>query len=324
MSTFIQQTPLEFFGHQYLRQQLVLSILSGRQVIIKNIRATDENPGLRDFEMSLLKLIEKVTNGSVVNINKTGTRLIFRPGMIDCNEGLPVEHDCNLARNITYYLEAVVPIVIFGKTMLNLQLNGNTDDNVDQSIDSFKAAWGHLLKLFGAEGSLDINVKKRGYAPLGGGQVHIVQRCAKKLIAISLIDEGKIKRVRGMLTSAKVSPQLTTRVVDKAREVLNDYIPDVWIHTDHYRKEQAGEQPGYCLTLVAETTTGMLLTKDYNFNSIDFKLPEDLGKRVALGLLDEIFSGSSVDSANQPYAFLMMGLATDDSIGSIKIGRITQ
>jgi hypothetical protein len=42
----------------------------------------------------------------------------------------------------------------------------------------------------------------------------------------------------------------------------------------------------------------MVLTKDFNFNSHDFKLPEDLGKRVALGLLDEIFSGSAVDSAN--------------------------
>ncbi len=78
------------------------------------------------------------------------------------------------------------------------------------------------------------------------------------------------------------------------------------------------------MSLIAETTTGMLLTKDYNFNSADFKLPEDLGKRVALGLLDEIFSGSAVDSANQPFALLLMSLATDDNIGSIKIGRITQ
>jgi len=25
-------------------------------------------------------------------------------------------------------------------------------------------------------------------------------------------------------------------VVDKLREVFNDYIPDVWIHTDHFKK----------------------------------------------------------------------------------------
>jgi RNA 3'-terminal phosphate cyclase-like protein len=139
-----------------------------------------------------------------------------------------------------------------------------------------------------------------------------------------MVDEGKIKRVRGLLTSAKVSPQLTTRVVDKVREVLNDYIPDVWIHTDHYKKGQAGDQPGYALSLVAETTTGMVLTKDYNFNNQDFKLPEDLGKRVALALLDEIFSGGAVDSANQPFAFLMMALTSADNISSIKIGRVTQ
>jgi len=152
----------------------------------------------------------------------------------------------------------------------------------------------------------------------------LIQRFAKKLESVSLVDEGKVKRVRGLLTSAKVSPQLTTRVVDKVREVFNDYIPDVWIHTDHFKKDKAGDQPGYALSLVAETTTGMVLTKDYNFNNQDFKLPEDLGKRVALALLDEIFSGSAVDSANQPFALLLMALTSADNISSIKIGRITQ
>ena len=203
----LQQAPLEFFGHQYLRQILVLSILSHRQVIIKNIRSSEQNPGLTDFEMNLLKLLEKVTNGCQVNINKTGTRLIFRPGMIDCNEGMPIEHDCHLSRNITYYLEVAVPIALFGKTTLNMTLTGNTDDNIDQSIDSFKSTWTHLIKQFGVpDGSLDIQVKKRGYAPLGGGIVQVTQRYAKKLDSISMIDEGKIKRIRGLLTSAKVSP----------------------------------------------------------------------------------------------------------------------
>lgn len=68
----------------------------------------------------------------------------------------------------------------------------------------------------------------------------------------------------------------------------------------------------------------MVLTKDFNFNSHDFKLPEDLGKRVALGLLDEIFSGSAVDSANQPFAFLLMSLTSAENVSTIKVGRVTQ
>ena len=52
---------------------------------MKDIRADEENPGLRDYELSLLKLIEKITNGCDININKTGTRLILKPGIVDCN-----------------------------------------------------------------------------------------------------------------------------------------------------------------------------------------------------------------------------------------------
>jgi len=66
-----------------------------------------------------------------VNISKTGTKLIFRPGIIDCNEGLLIEHQCHLARNISYYLEVICMLAVFGKTELNLLLTGNTDDLLD-------------------------------------------------------------------------------------------------------------------------------------------------------------------------------------------------
>ena len=71
---------------------------------------------------------------------------------------------------------------------------------------------------------------------MGGGTVKVTQSYVKNLESISLTDEGKIKRIRGLVTSAKISPALTSRVVDKLREIFNDFIPDVWIHTDHYKK----------------------------------------------------------------------------------------
>ena len=156
---------LEFEGHHCLRQVVMLSMLSGKQAVIKGIRSDDVSPGLRDYEVDLLKLVQKMSNGTDININKSGTKVIFKPGIIDCGEGLPIEHKCNLERSITYYLECVVVLGIFGKTMLNLTLHGNTDDSVDQSIESFKSAMNYLLTQFGASNSLSIQVKKRGYAP---------------------------------------------------------------------------------------------------------------------------------------------------------------
>ena len=145
--------------------------------------------------------------------------------------------------------------------------------------------------------------------------VQVQQSYAKNLEAISLIDEGKVRRVRGIVTSAKVSPQLTTRLVDKLRGIYNDYIPDVWISTDHYKKGQCGEQPGYCISLTAETTTGMLLSKDFNFgNEKEFILPEDLAERAGYALLDEIFHGGCVDSSNQPTLLLLMALASNENV----------
>lgn len=143
------QAPLEFSGHQYLRQILTLSVLSTRQVIIKNIRSDAINPGLTNYEINLLQLIEKVTNGCHININKTGTQLIFKPGIITCNDGLLVEHKCTHARNISYYLEVIAVLAVFGKTELNLTLYGTTDDLQDQSVDSFGRSFSYLMAQFG-------------------------------------------------------------------------------------------------------------------------------------------------------------------------------
>ena len=51
----------EYTGANYLRQRLVLAILSARPVRITRIRARDQDPGLRDCEAALLRLLDKVS-----------------------------------------------------------------------------------------------------------------------------------------------------------------------------------------------------------------------------------------------------------------------
>lgn len=63
---------LRFTSHRHLRQRLLLSILSGKSLRIDAIRSDDVQVGLRDYEINLLRLIEKVTNGSTVEISTTG------------------------------------------------------------------------------------------------------------------------------------------------------------------------------------------------------------------------------------------------------------
>lgn len=62
-------------------------MLSGKPVKIRDIRSEDLNPGLVEYEMNLLKLVEQISNGSVIDINISGTQIRFTPGVITNNNG---------------------------------------------------------------------------------------------------------------------------------------------------------------------------------------------------------------------------------------------
>lgn len=63
-------------------------------------------PGLRDFEASFLRLLDKITNGCQIEINDTGTKLRYKPGMII--GGSELEHDCGKSRGIGWFLEGLL------------------------------------------------------------------------------------------------------------------------------------------------------------------------------------------------------------------------
>ena len=75
-----------------------------------------------------------------------------------------------------------------------------------------------------------------------------------------LLAAGMVKRVRGIAYSMRVAPAASNRMVDGARGVLNSLLADVFVFTDHMPGHEAGASPGYGLSLVAETTTGLLIS----------------------------------------------------------------
>lgn len=87
----------KFHGSNFLKQRLILSILSGKSIHIVDIRSEDDAPGLRGYEVSLIRLFDKISNGSDININKSGTAVMFKPGIL---HGGVFHHDCNLERGI--------------------------------------------------------------------------------------------------------------------------------------------------------------------------------------------------------------------------------
>ncbi|KAM8872034.1 RNA 3'-terminal phosphate cyclase-like protein [Synchiropus picturatus] len=314
---------LDYDGCNFLRQRLVLSTLSGKRVKIKNIRSKEDEPGLRDFEASFIRLLDKVTNGSRIEINQTGTVLFYQPGLL---YGGSVEHDCNLQRSIGYYLEALLMLAPFMKTPLRATLRGVTNDPTDPTVDLLKATALPLMKKFGVDGEgLELKVVKRGMAPGGGGEVLFTCPVRRTIKPVQLTEVGKIKRIRGVAYSVRVSPQMANRIVDSARSIVNKFLPDVYIHTDHMKGANSGKSPGFGLMLVAETLDGCFYSAEMASTPQgqgDPVLPEDLGVNCAKLLLEEIYRGGCVDSTNQSLALLLMTLGQQD-VSKVLLGTLS-
>lgn len=178
MTAVIKGNLLIYKGSSFLRQRLILSILSGKPVRILEIRNLEDEPGLREFEISLIRLFDKVTNGTVIELNETGTSLYFQPGLL---YGGVIEHECSLQRGIGnyfyifvychlsnnfylgYYLEALYMLGLFCKQPLTATLRGVTCNSIDPSVDLMKTSMLQTLKKFILDDEgLDLKICKRG------------------------------------------------------------------------------------------------------------------------------------------------------------------
>jgi len=189
-----------------------------------------------------------------------------------------------------------------------------------QQVDIIRTVLLPQLKRFGVDSNLELKITKRGAPPLGGGEV--VFSCApiRQLKPVQFIDEGRIKRVRGIAYCTRVSPQTANRLVESARLLLNRYIPDIYIYTDVYKGAESGKSPGFALSLVAESNTEVLLSAEKAAEP--GQTPEDVGVMASKLLLNEIRKGGCVDTTSQWLNLLLMILAPED-VGKIRIGELS-
>jgi len=304
----------EYTGSNFLRQRLVLATITSRSVRISNIRTRDDDPGLQEAEAGFVRLLDKMTNGSKVEVNETGTMLTYQPGVL---LGGRVEHQCSNTRGVGYWLEPILALAPFCKNPLHLILTGVTNNQVDPSPDYIKASCLPVLRKFLLDDTgLELNVTKRGAAPGGGGQVVLKCPVKKSPRPVQVLDQGKIKRIRGVAWGVRVSPSVANRVVESAKGKLLQFIPDIYIYTDHMTGGASGKSPGFGLVLTAETNTGAFLSAEVCSNPAGGgegpTVPEELGVRGAQLLMEEIFRGGCADSLSQSLAVVLMGLGPPD------------
>ncbi|KAK1140947.1 hypothetical protein N8T08_009693 [Aspergillus melleus] len=345
------QPPLRFTSHKNFVYRLVFATLTGRTVHISQIRPSSDNPGLTPYEISFLRLLEAVTNGSQMEISYTGTILVYKPGLITgsatgtgANSSGVIKHElpAGCTRGVSYYLLPLCLLAPFSKAPMRVLFTGpgvitSSTPTGDMSVDSVRTAILPLYNQFGIFNNIELRVLRRSNPGLhgrgGGGEVQLVFGHQVRLPkTLHLMNAGKIKRVRGVAYSVGVSGSNNARMIETARGILNPLSPDTYIFSDMSpaplvpapEKNNASAKKkvglGFGLSLVAESSTGCLFSADVASPPSGGQPPEDIGKQCAYQLLEVISKGGCVAPAAVPTMLGLMTMGSED-VGRIQVGR---
>lgn len=346
-----QQPPLRFTSHHNLVYRLVLSTLTGRTVHISQIRSSSPtNPGLAPHEISFLRLLEAVTNGSQMEISYTGTILVYKPGLITGSSTgtgasggvIKYELPSNCTRGLSYYLIPLCLLAPFSKAPMKVLFTGpgvitSSTPTGDMSVDSVRTAILPLFNQFGIFNNVELRILRRSNpgpnGKGGGGEVQLVFGHQVRLPkTLHLMNPGRVKRIRGVAYSIGVSGSNNARMIETARGILNPLSPDTYIFSDissapllpapeknnPTAKKKIGL--GFGLSLVAESSTGCLYSADMTSPPSGGQPPEDIGKQCAYQLLETISKGGCVAPAAASTMLTLMTMGSED-VGRLQVGR---
>lgn len=342
---------LRFTTHESLAYRLVLATLTGRPVHISQIRpSSPTNPGLAPYEISFLRLLEAVTNGSHIEISYTGTTLLYKPGLITgsapgsgASEGV-IRHElpAGCTRGVSYFLVPLCLLAPFSKAPINVLFAGSgvitsATQTGDLSADSVRTAILPLYAHFGITNNIELRIIRRSNAGTGGrggaGEVQLVFGHQIRLPkTIHILNPGRVKKIRGVAYCTGVSVSNNARMIEEARGILNPMTADTYIFSDvssapHFPSvvQPSGGQKrktgiGFGLSLVAESSTGSLYSADVTSPSSGGVAPEDLGRQCAHQLLECISLGGSACMTALSTMLTLMAMGSED-VGRLQLGR---
>lgn len=297
-----------FTTHENFTTRLVLATLSGKSIKISNIRSDSLNPGLVDSEISFLRLLESVTNGSIIEISYTGTSLIYRPGLIT---GGSFTHNCPDSKSVSYFIIPMLMLAPFSKKKFSIVFKGLTSKKHEVGLDFIKWGFIPLMQKFGIR-EVELHTLKRGSYPNGGGEVHLlVNSLIPQPITVHILDIQKISSIRGIAWCTRVSPSVVNRLVDASRSVLRQTGCEVNITTDVWRGENSGKSPGFGLTLFTESKKTPLryIIDDV---AISGETPEDLADDLSYRFLELIENSGCAPRYLLDMAFIFMTIGKED------------
>lgn len=271
-------------GGQIVRTSLALAAYLGIPCRISDIRKKRPNPGLRPQHAAGVKALASLCGAEVMGGEVGSTQLIFYPGQI---RGGDILIDVGTAGAITLVLQTLMPPTIKAPPNITLTIRGGTDVPWAPTIGYCQWVLFPILKRLGYK--LEVSLIKRGYYPIGGGEVRVsVVAASPRPITIS--ESGMVKLIRGI---SHASNHLKGRsVAERQRDAAVSSLSHLGIPIEIETSYADTPSPGSGIDLWAEGEETIL---GANALGARGKQAEDVGKQAAAALIRQMESAAGVD-----------------------------
>lgn len=295
-------------GGQILRTSLTLSMVTGTPFRVTNIRANRAKPGLMRQHLVAVQAAAQVCGAQMSHAEVGSDSLEFRPGRIKAGN---YKFSIGTAGSSTLVLQTLLPALLHADRPSTVLVCGGTHNPMAPPAQFLQRAYGRVLDMMGAR--VDIELRRYGFYPAGGGEVYTTIEPCAKLRQVELTGRGELRSAYSEAIVAGLPGAIAERELQLVGERLG------WAEAHLKVIELPRDQgPG----------NAVLVTLDYEgitevFTAIGEKRvrAESVAETVVAEVEDYLSSGAAVGEHLADQVMLPMALAGG---GQFTMHRVSQ
>jgi RNA 3'-terminal phosphate cyclase (ATP) len=210
-------------GGQVLRTSLSLSLVTGRALLIENIRAGRKKPGLQPQHLTCVRAAAAVGAARVEGDAIGSKRLLFEPGEVRPGE---YRFEVGTAGSATLVVQTVLPALMLAGAPSKLAVEGGTHNPLAPPYDFLERVFAPLVARMGP--AITARLKRPGFYPVGGGElsVEIVPPPAgpdgkPALGRLDLDERGPVRRLSARAVVSRLPLSIAERELKLIRKRLH-------------------------------------------------------------------------------------------------------
>lgn len=185
-------------GGQVLRSSLALSLVTGKPFVIEKIRAKRKRPGIMRQHLTAVRAAAEIGCAETEGAQTDSSRLVFRPHRVEAGR---YTFRVGTAGSATLVLQTVLPALLLAEGESELTLEGGTHNPMAPPFDFLAKSYLPWINRMGP--TVQVQLRRHGFYPAGGGQFTVQIRPTQQLGRLELLERGPItaRRVRAIVAN---------------------------------------------------------------------------------------------------------------------------